>query len=117
MQITLSILENGVKLILLNGRLDMQGTGEIELKFTAYAATQKAGVVVDLSQVSFLASIGIRLLLTSARAVQQRGGKMALLNPISSVADVLAISGIRTIIPVFYNLDEACTEVQSGVRS
>ncbi len=81
MQVQTSILDNDVKLIQLDGRLDLQGVMEVELKFTAYAASEKAGVVVDLSQVPFLASIGLRMLLTSAKAVQKRGGKMVLLIP------------------------------------
>lgn len=61
MQADLTVLENGVKLIRLVGRLDMAGAGEIDIMFTSYAATEKAGVVVDLSGVNFLASIGPRI--------------------------------------------------------
>ena len=111
MEITTSILENGVKLIVLDGRLDLPGVMGIELKFTAAAASEKAGVVVDLAQVPFLASIGIRMLLSSAKAVQKRGGKMVLLNPTPLVSDMLSTSGISTLIPIYTDLDAACTHV------
>ncbi len=111
MEITTSILENGVKLIVLDGRLDLPGVMGIELKFTASAASEKAGVVVDLSQVPFMASIGIRMLLSSAKAVQKRGGKLVLLNPQVKVFEMLTSAGISEIIPVYANLEAACADV------
>jgi len=111
MQIQTIILDNGIKLIKLDGRLDLPGVMEVDLKFTASAASEKAGVVVDLAQVPFLASIGIRMLLASAKAVQKRGGKMVLLNPQPMVSEMLASAGINTIIPMHTDLDAACADV------
>ena len=62
------------RMIRISGRLDIIGTGEIEGKFAALAATEKMHLVVDLSAVSFLASIGIRSIISNAKAQQQRGG-------------------------------------------
>jgi anti-anti-sigma factor len=112
MEIRSVLLDNGTKLIQLEGDLDLQGTAQVELKFTGYAASEKAGVVVDLSQVFFLASIGIRLLISSAKALNNRGGKMALLNPSPQVAKVLTLSQLETILPVFTSLEEASAYVQ-----
>lgn len=117
MEINYSVLKNGVKLIQLTGRMDMKGVESIDLKFTAYATSEKAGVVVDLAQVSFLASIAIRLLLTNARALQARGGKLALLNPDSLVAQVLSTSGVDKMIPVFADLEAACAHVLAGIQA
>ena len=116
MQVKSSILDNGVKHIILDGRLDMQGVREVELKFTAYASSEKAGVVVDLSSVPFLASIGIGMLISSAKAVQNRGGKMVLLNPVPMVADLLTMMGINEIIPIFDDLDAACAGLLAGMK-
>lgn len=116
MDLRYSVLENGVKYLILDGNLDMQGTAQVELKFTAYAASEKAGVVVDLSQVQFLASIGIRMLIASAKALYNRGGKLALLNPAPQVAKVLDLAQIDTIIPVFDSLEAACAEVLKNLN-
>jgi len=82
MQLEYKELDNGIRLIELTGTLDIIGTGEIETKFTGYCAGDKVRVVVDLSGVDFLASIGIRLLILTAKSVASRGGKMVILNPI-----------------------------------
>jgi anti-sigma B factor antagonist len=102
-----SELGNGIRLIKLSGKLDIIGTGEIETKFTGYCAVAKARVVVDLSEVAFLASIGIRLLVLTAKSIARRGGKMALLNPTPEVQSVLEITGIPAIIPIYSHLESA----------
>lgn len=100
---------NGIGLITLIGKLDIVGTGEIEPRFSGYCAGDKARVVVDLSQVDFLASIGIRLLVLTAKSVASRGGKMVLINPKPEVQGVLEITGIPAIIPIYSHLESAET--------
>ncbi len=100
---------NGIRFIKLSGRLDILGTGAIETKFSGYCAGENPRVVVDLSDVDFLASIGIRLLVLTAKSVATRGGKMVLLNPTPEVQSVLEITGIPAIIPVYSSLEAAET--------
>lgn len=102
-------LDNNIRLIKLNGRLDIVGTGEIETKFAGYSAGEKARVIVDLSEVDFLSSIGIRLLMLTAKSVVNRGGKMVLLRPIPEVHNVLDIAGIPGTIPIYSHLESAET--------
>ena len=114
MEIRYKELDNGIILIKLNGRLDIIGTGEIETKFTGYCAGEKVRVIVDLSEVDFLASIGIRLLTLTAKSVASRGGKMVILNPIPEVQDVLEITGIPAIIPIYSYLESAETVLMAS---
>jgi anti-sigma B factor antagonist len=65
------------RLIKLSGRLDVKGTSEIESKFTSLAATASKKVLVDLREVSFLASIAIRAIITNAKALQLKAGRIA----------------------------------------
>jgi len=87
--------------ISLSGRLDILGTDSIELKFTSLAVATQRRVVVDLTAISFLASIGIRALISNAKALQQRGGKMVLfVGDNASIIKTLETTGIDTLIPV-----------------
>ena len=106
MQIESASIPGGIIKIALSGRMDVLGTQEIDLKFTGYTATHNA-VMVDMSAVSFLASIGIRTLLMTAKAVSGRGGKMVILNPDDNVTNVLQMAGIDTLIPFCRSLEEA----------
>lgn len=52
----------------------------------------------DLSGVNYISSIGIPLLINSAKTVAGRGGKLALLKPRPNVAEVLELTGIPLVI-------------------
>jgi anti-anti-sigma factor len=68
----------------------------------------KKGVVIDLSAVRFLASVGIRVLVACAKAVQQRGGTLVLVVAQgSSVSMSLEATGVDELIPVFTNNTDA----------
>lgn len=107
MELHYSDTENGIRLIRLIGKLDIVGAGEIKTKFTGHCAGEKVRVVVDISKVDFLASIGIRLLMLTAKSVASRGGQMILLNPIPEVQHTLEMTGIPSIIPIYSSMESA----------
>ena len=109
MDLQYSELDNNIRLIKLSGKFDIIGTGEIETKFTGYCAGSHIRVLVDLSEVDFLASIGIRLLMLTTKSIASRGGRMVLLNPIPEVQNVLEVTGIPAIIPIYSSLESAET--------
>jgi stage II sporulation protein AA (anti-sigma F factor antagonist) len=77
--------------IALIGKLDIVGVGEIENKFLGYTAARKVGAVVDLSGVTFVGSMGLRIFLSAAKALHLEKKKLVLLNPAPLVKDVLPI--------------------------
>ena len=115
MKMELTVLEDDIKEIKLIGRLDMPGTMAIDDQFTIQSATKKAVVLVDMSQVEFIASIGMRMLLANAKSLAGRGGKMVLLNPISMVNDTLTTAGISELIPIYDDRDEALADLKAAL--
>src|SRR5262249_25783173 len=59
MQITVSDLDGSIKKVTLIGKLDIAGAGVIETPMAAVAGT-RGNVLVDMTGVDFIASIGIR---------------------------------------------------------
>lgn len=106
-------LENGIKQIKLNGRLDIPGTNEIENSFTAHAASKKQVVLVDMAEVEFITSYGVRILVSNAKSLARRGGKMVLYKPNPSVKEVLVMAGIGDIIPIYDDFDAACADLKA----
>ena len=100
-------LEPGILGIVLSGKMDVSGAQKIDLKFTALTATRKTAVLVDLSNVTLLASIGIRTLVSNAKAQKLRGGSMVLYRPTSAVEKVLRSTGIDEIIPIAHDMATA----------
>jgi anti-anti-sigma factor len=82
--------------------MDIVGSDAIATRFAALTATAARHILVDLVDVDFLASIGIRSLISNAKAVQQRGGRMVLLvSADSAVAKTLETTGVDALIPMF----------------
>lgn len=102
---------DGVRIIRLAGRMDIQGNDEIALRFNALAVAGGPIVIVDLSGVDFLGSIGIGTLVTSAKALKLRKGVLALCGARSIVSDALQRTNIPAIIPTYATLDEARARV------
>ena len=108
MPISYDDIGENLRRIMISGRLDMPGTDSVASQLAELTAAPKKGVVVDLSGVSFLASIGIRALIISAKAVQERGGKMVLVvSGGSSVMMSIEATGIDQLMPVFKNASDA----------
>ena len=84
----------------LRGRLDTAGVGKVELRFTALTVPRAKPLLLDMSEVTYLASLGLRMLLTVAKALDRRGVKMVLLSPQPAVQKVLSLSGFDELIPV-----------------
>lgn len=91
---------DGTMLVALGGRLDLEGTQELESRLAAHASTARGALIVDLSAVTFLASSGIHALLATARAVQQRQGRLVLMSAGPHVEATLRIAGVDTLVPL-----------------
>ena len=103
--------DGGITNVVLRGRLDTAGAGAIDLKFNAVAGAKRA-IVIDLSAVDFLTSLGIRLLVIGAKAVKKKGGKLVLFAPTEHVLSVLNAAGIEQLIPVMFDRSEAIAAVR-----
>lgn len=93
----------------LSGSLDIAGAGEIDMPFSIISGSRNK-VILDMSQVTFLASIGIRILVKAARAIGNRGGRFVIFNPTEESRRVLRSTGIDTIIPIVTTEAEAIAE-------
>ena len=97
-----------IRTIRIMGRLDQEGTDSVATKLVDLAAAPKKGIVVDLSSLKFLASIGIRALIASAKAVKERGGKMVLVVKSGSTVQMsVKATGVDQFVPVFGDLEAA----------
>ncbi|MDX2306632.1 MAG: STAS domain-containing protein [Hyphomicrobium sp.] len=92
-------LPGGILKVKLSGALDLAGAADVEVPFGAIAAKNDK-VIVDFTDLSFLASIGIRVLVKAARAIGARNGRLVVFNPSDDARKVLRSTGIDAIIPV-----------------
>ena len=107
MNLQFNELENGIRVIKFIGVLDLTGTYGIEVEFVRQCQGDNVRVLADLSEVDYISSIGVHMLVNAANSIARRGGKIALLNPQRDVMDVLEMIGIPQIIPIYSDLESA----------
>ena len=107
MKLDSEILENGIRILKLTGKLDNEGTHNIEREFIQLCAGEQPYVLVDLSRLTYLSSIGIPLLVNSAKAVAGRGGRLALVAPQTNVKAVLEMTGVTHMIRLYKDMTTA----------
>ena len=91
----------------LEGRLDSANVGRIEEHFTAQLVQSGKHALVDLSQVAFLASMGVRMLLGTAKSLYAGGANMVLYGANPAVTEVIETMGIDAVLPVAQSEAEA----------
>jgi len=98
--------EGSTARVALVGRLDIQGAEAVAMPLATLSGA-KQNLLIDVSQVSFLASIGIRHLVTATKALSRRGGRLVLIGPQDVVREVLTTAGLASMIPMVGNETEA----------
>jgi len=100
------VTSKGILIIKLIGRMQLQDLQGMEDTFRNLIKGRSA-VIVDLSELLVLFSMGIRTLIQSAQTVELRGGKMVLMAPTKDVLVVLKASGASALIPICADLEDA----------
>jgi anti-sigma B factor antagonist len=113
MEIEVITLENDVNCIRLSGRMDSAGVDRVEIKFTSALVAPGRNAVVDLSAVSFLASMGIRMLITGARSLKAKGAKVVVFGATELVQGVLENVALDQIIPIASTQEQALEKLSS----
>ena len=113
MQLRLEEMANGVRNVSLIGRLDTPGVDAIETQLTAHLVPRGANAMIDLSQVTFIGSGGIRMFITIARALGRKGGKLVLYGAQPLVAQVFDTTSLNEIVPVRADATAAANVVRA----
>jgi anti-anti-sigma factor len=98
----LKIIETDDELthLALAGRLDSEGVQAVELRFSSYTGARRKPTIVDLSELTFIASLGIGMLISAAKGLNLHGVKMVLVDPPEPVEHVLRAANIDRIIQI-----------------
>jgi anti-anti-sigma factor len=108
MAIDFTDVTDNLRHIRISERLDIAGTAEIEGQLAELGASAPRHVILDLTQVTFLGSIGIRAIIGNAQLLQKCGGRMVMLvaenTPVSKTLDA---TGVDALIPIFTEIADA----------
>ena len=71
-------LNDGILKLTLNGRMDTFGAGPVQQVLDAHFQEHPKAIIMDLANVDFISSAGIRVLLITAKEAECRKGVLAL---------------------------------------
>jgi len=98
MQITIDDLGATARVVL-NGRLDIAGAEVVALPLATVSGAKRV-ILIEMSGVTYVSSIGLRHLVSAAKAVGRRGGSLTLLNPNPVVVEVITAAGLTSLLPI-----------------
>ena len=98
---------NGVKVVAVLGRLDVDAVEDVGNSLKKIAASNEVKLVLDLSEVSYMSSRGLSLLLELMHAAREAGGAMRLASVQPLVGEVLEISGARLLFNLHDTVEDA----------
>jgi anti-anti-sigma factor len=100
--------------VTLTGRLDSPGVDRIETTFLA-SLVPGINAIIDLSHVDFVASLGIRMIVSAARSLGTRQATLALYGAQEQVRQVLEIVALGKIIAICSTEAEALAAVGASL--
>jgi anti-sigma B factor antagonist len=96
-----------VDVITVSGRVDSSNVHELDSTFNSFAEEGRYNYVVDLSEVAYISSAGLRALNTALRNGKRNGGNLVLVSPSENVIDVLSLSGLDAVFNSFDDMVDA----------
>lgn len=99
--------ENGVVVLVCKGRLDGYGAGILEQAAKEALHDDDRSLVLDIQDVPYLSSAGIRVMLALQKRLRERGGKVALAGVGDFTRKVLDMAGFLSIFPHYASAGEA----------
>ena len=94
-------------LVTANGRIDSNTAPELERTFNEIVDGGRTGIVFDMSQVDFISSRGLWVLLETQKACKRGNGKMVLVNVSEDMQQSLDLAGVKHFIDIMDDITAA----------
>jgi anti-sigma B factor antagonist len=99
--------KNGVTVFELDGRVDTQGAVDMDMALQAAVSGGQNKMVLDMAQVSYISSAGLRTLADVVTANREAGGDLKLVGVNRRVLRVLRIIGFDRFFAIHDTVEEA----------
>lgn len=107
---TLEIIVNPKRrhtVVSLRGRLDLVAAQDAEIRLMEIADKPSAIVIIDLSDLEYVSSAGLRVLLLAAKSAQRNHGRVSLTGVKGVIEDTFRISGFLSIFETYDTVEDA----------
>lgn len=103
--------EKNSVIISVKGRMDAVSAPEFEQKLGDWIDAGESNFVIDLSEVDYISSAGLRSILVIAKRLKANNGQLMLSALQDAVKEVFEISGFSSIIPIYESVEAALAQM------
>lgn len=96
------------------GRLDATSSAAASLALEQSISQGKHAIILDLSDLAYTSSSGLRVFLVALKQMRKAGGEVLIARPNPHVMEVFAIAGFDRIIPIYESVDEALAAAEKA---
>lgn len=93
--------EQGAVSIEVSGRMDANTAPEFEAECAKWLEQGESTLIVDLQNLEYISSAGLRSILASGKKLKAQGGSLILCSLSGMVEEVFNISGFSSIFPIY----------------
>jgi len=94
-------------IVVVSGRMDAENAPQFEQQCRACIAEGSTGLVVDLGELTYVSSMGLRSFISIAKTLQDKGGALRLCRLSGLVKQVFEITGLLGSFPVYESVEAA----------
>lgn len=100
------------KIIILRllGRIDASSSSVLQEKLTALFNEKRYVILLDFSNIDYLSSAGLRVLLSFTKKCKEKGGRLGIFSINEDVMEVIKLTGFDKILNIYKKEKEALLE-------
>jgi anti-anti-sigma factor len=103
--------EKNFVIVSLSGRMDAVSAPDFDKTVANLIADGQHNIIVNLSDVDYISSAGLRSILVTARQLKEKQGKILLAGLKNSVKDVFQMSGFYSIFSILESVEDALSQI------
>lgn len=101
---------NTGQVLSLTGRLDAEAAPELEQRCRHLIESQSRTLIINLGNLDYLSSAGLRTLLSAGKSLQSKNGRLILVAAAGAMRQVIEHAGFDKIFPLCATVDEAARQ-------
>lgn len=98
-----------VSVVAVSGRVDSATAPDLENALKKLVDAEKTQIVLDLLEVEYMSSAGLRAMVSTLKSVKRVNGDLRIANPSPRVEEVLRLAGLTSIFSIYRSREEAVT--------
>jgi len=91
--------------------MDNVTSADVEAKIGSALDATPPALILDFSEVQFVSSIGLRVLLMAAKRCRKQNAKLALYSVSPQIVDLFGVSGLKMFFPMYPTREAALAAI------